>query len=273
MPNWANGVFVTSGPSKHEMNKTKFAHLLDGFGRFSNVKFRDGKAHFTSKMIKSNFYNRSLSKNDVGATMLFEETIPTRWTSMIPGVNLFYTLKNDNNWVSLELLADNKTFVGTTDTNKKLEMDVMSLDTIKVVEFEDGLCQTGVSHSKKMADGTVISICGDVNKETFKMDLLVYKLEPENTFKKVVIARIPVDRSPMQHAFAMTEKYAIIFDPPMYVEPSVFNILFRNSMIKDMIKNDVNGTTNIHVVRLEDGHVTTLNAKQWSMILHFGNAY
>lgn len=71
----------------------------------------------------------------------------------------------------------------------------------------------------------------------------------------------------------MSEKYAIIFDPPMYVEPSVFSILFRNSQLKDMIKNDVNGTTSIHVVRLSDGHVTTLDTKQWAMILHFGNAY
>ena len=51
MPKWAEGVFVTSGPSKHEMNEQRFGHLFDGFGRFSNVKFIDGKAHFTSKMI------------------------------------------------------------------------------------------------------------------------------------------------------------------------------------------------------------------------------
>jgi carotenoid cleavage dioxygenase-like enzyme len=60
LPKWAEGVFVTSGPSKHEMNSSKFAHVLDGFGRFSNVNFRDGKALFTSKMIKSSFYNRSV---------------------------------------------------------------------------------------------------------------------------------------------------------------------------------------------------------------------
>lgn len=60
------------------------------------------------------------------------------------------------------------------------------------------------------------------------MDLLVYKLEPENTFKKVVIARIPLPKNPVEHSFAMTDKYAIVFDAPMYVEPPVFGILFRN---------------------------------------------
>merc|ERR1711937_686853 len=57
MPKWAEGVFVTSGPAKHEMNDTKFTYLLDGFGKFSSVKFHDGKALFTSQLLKSNFFN------------------------------------------------------------------------------------------------------------------------------------------------------------------------------------------------------------------------
>ena len=73
----------------------------------------------------------------------------------------------------------------------------MTLETKKVVKWDDGLCATGVTHSKKMADGTYVSICGDFNKQTFKMDLLVYKLEGANTFKKIEIARIPVARPSM----------------------------------------------------------------------------
>lgn len=273
-PKWAEGVFVTSGPSKHEMNKTKFAHVLDGYGRFSNVNFRDGKALFTSKMIKSNFYNRSMSQGNVASTILFAETIPPRWKSMIPGLNFYHSFQTDNNWVSLELLADNKTFVGTTDSNKKLEIDLMSMDTRELIQWEDdGLCMSGVSHSRKLPDGTYISICGDLNKETYKMDLVVYKMVGENTRKRVVIARIPMDRSSIQHAFAMTREYAIIFDPPWYAEPSLIDLVFSNIHFQEMIKNDINGTTKIYAVRLSDGKVTKFDAKKWSMILHFGNAY
>lgn len=60
---------------------------------------------------------------------------------------MFFAMRSDNNWVSLELLPDNKTFVGTTDTNIKLEMDLMTLETKKAIRWEDGFCQTGVSHS------------------------------------------------------------------------------------------------------------------------------
>lgn len=105
------------------------------------------------------------------------------------------------------------------------------------------------------------------------MDLLVYKLEGANINKKVEIARIPVERSSLQHSFAMTRDYAIIFDPPWYMDMNFFNIIFFNGMLQDMIKNDVSGTTKVHVVRLRDGHVTTIDAHKWFLVLHFGNSY
>ena len=96
--------------------------------------------------------------------MLFEETSPKRWTSWIPGLNLINLGSSDNNCVSMELLADKKTFVGTTDTNVELEIDLMTLETKSAVKWEDQLCQTGVTHSNKMSDGTYVSICSDLNR-------------------------------------------------------------------------------------------------------------
>jgi len=78
MPKWAQGIFVTSGPSKQEVAGTKFAHLFDGFGRFSNVNFKDGKALFTSKLMKTDFYNRSMANERVAPSLLFSETTPAR---------------------------------------------------------------------------------------------------------------------------------------------------------------------------------------------------
>lgn len=77
----------------------------------------------------------------------------------------------------------------------------------------------------------------------------------------------------MQHAFAMTRDYAIIFDPPCYMEMDFLKIVFANGMLKDMINNDAIGTTKVHVVRLSDGQVTTIDAKKWLLIFHFGNSY
>ena len=125
-----------------------------------------------------------------------------------------------------------------------------------------------------MADGTYVSITSAMNKTTLKMDLILYKMEKENIRKKKIIAKIPMDRQSIQHSFAMTNEYAIIFDPPWYVQPSLVDIVFlTNVHLQEMIRNDTEGSTRIHVVRLSDGEVTTIDAKIWSMMLHFSNAY
>jgi carotenoid cleavage dioxygenase-like enzyme len=74
----------------------------------------------------------------------------------------------------------------------------------------------------------------------------------------------------------MTTDYAIIFDPPWYMQFNMatsFSMFFMDAQLKDLIKNDIHGTTKIHVVNLHNGEITTLDSKKWSLILHFSNSY
>jgi hypothetical protein len=89
----------------------------------------------------------------------------------------------------MEQLADNKTFVSTTDTYKKLEIDVESLEVRELVRWQDDqMCLTGVSHSRRLANGTVISICSHFDIDTMKISLMVFKMDGDNTFKRKMIA-------------------------------------------------------------------------------------
>lgn len=64
----------------------------------------------------------------------------------------------DNNWVSMEVLADKKTFVGTTDDKIKMKIDINTLDAHDWVKWEDkNMLLTGVAHSRTHSDGTVYS--------------------------------------------------------------------------------------------------------------------
>jgi carotenoid cleavage dioxygenase-like enzyme len=156
--------------------------------------------------------------------------------------------------VQLEQLADNKTFVGTTDTYKKLEIDLESLETRELIKWQDdNYCMTGVSHSKRLPNGTVFSICSHFDIHRMALSLMVFRMDGDNTLKRKMIANIPQDRTSMQHAFAMTHEYAIIFDPPYYIDFDTYGMMFQNKQLLDLIENDLHGTTKIHVVRLSDG--------------------
>lgn len=105
------------------------------------------------------------------------------------------------------------------------------------------------------------------------MELVVWKVTGEDTFNHTEIARIKQNRLTMQHAFALSKDYAIVFEPPWYMMPNFEDLFTKNVQLLDLIANDEHGTTKIHCVRLSDGKTTTIDTKMWIMMLHFGNAY
>ena len=92
-------------------------------------------------------------------------------------INLLYTLIcNDNNWVDLELTADGKDFVITSDSDKKLLFDINTLEQKGPIDWKDNLLLfTGISHSETLQDGTVLSLGQDLH-----CNLILFKIEPKN---------------------------------------------------------------------------------------------
>lgn len=92
------------------------------------------------------------------------------------------------------------------------------------MKWDDNLMLfTGVSHSHELDDGTVISIGQDV-----LFNLHVYKIEPSNPNKRIVIATIPHEKFGVYHDFGMTKEYAVIFEPPFYVELNIPKMMIQN---------------------------------------------
>lgn len=110
------------------MGKTRFSHVLDGFGRFSHFEIEDGKVKLTSKMMDTLWKKTCEDNKEIIPGLTFRETNPPRWMSSIPFVNLYYSNKYfDNMWVMPSRMPDGKTYVGMTDTSDMLEMDLKTL--------------------------------------------------------------------------------------------------------------------------------------------------
>ena len=99
------------------MGNRKYTMLFDGFGRYSRFDFKDGKVKFMSRIMDTKYLRKSKKENTVIPGLVFGTPKPADWRSKIPTLNLIYNKKyNDNMWVTLERLADNKTYVTTNDS-------------------------------------------------------------------------------------------------------------------------------------------------------------
>ena len=178
----------------------------------------------------------------------------------------------DNNWVDMEMMPDKKSFMILTDSPNALLMDIKTLESPGRVKWEDDLSPiSGISHPQTLNDGTMVSICSVLNKDR-KPEYLLWKLTPEKPFFRQEIARIALNTNGYQHSFAYTQDYAIIFESPYYLDMKPKNLIM-NTPINELFKYKANETTKIHVIKISDGTVTTLDAGRWVVAFHYGNSF
>lgn len=148
------------------------------------------------------------------------------------------------------------------------------METQGLIDWQDNLCITGASHSKRLSDGTLINICYDVGMHTKgKPQLVLYKIVGDTINKRHEIARIDSDKTSLLHSFAMSEDYAVIFESHYHYDFNPLKMFTQNIHIENILKHKYGSTTKIQVIRLSDGEVTTIDSGKTTSVFHFGNAW
>jgi len=269
MPGWMDGSFYTSGASQFEMNDVKLGCAGDGFGRFNRFQIDNGQVHFTSKMLNSKWLKLCQTEKDIEPNLLFEETDPPRVRSKIPGMNMYYATKyGDNIWIQLSQLPDKKTFISTTDQAVPLLMDPESLGQLGMLKWEDDIaCVMGITHTKYLKDGTLISYCQNKGLEN---TINVFKIDPATPLKREPIGSFTTERLAYGHSFGLTEEYIIIFEQPISFD--FLGMADGKPMMEDLVLKETE-TTKIHVMTLKDGTIQSFDTELWSINMHIGNSY
>ena len=268
-PSWMNGDFFTSGPSQFDMGKVHLGSAADGFGRWNRFEIENGEVHFTSKMLNSKWLKLCQDSNDIEPNLLFEETIPARMRSKIPGMNMYYASKyGDNIFIQMSTLPDKKTYIATTDQAIPLTMNPETLEQEGMLKWEDDLaCVMGITHPKTLKDGTMISYC---QNKAMKNTINVFKINPKTPLKRELIGSFETKYLAYGHSFGLTEDHVIILEQPI-----VFDFLGMTAgkpMMQDLLlKKDE--TTKIHVMKLADGTYQTFDTGIFSVNMHTGNSY
>jgi carotenoid cleavage dioxygenase-like enzyme len=68
---------IRNGLGRFELGLHNFTHSFDAFGKLSSWKFYgNGSASFTTKYLQSDFYRKSVDKNDIVPYLMFESVNP-----------------------------------------------------------------------------------------------------------------------------------------------------------------------------------------------------
>jgi beta,beta-carotene 9',10'-dioxygenase len=211
LPAWLTGALVRVTPALLEVGGKRVAHWFDGIAMLNRFGFADGRVSYASRFIESQAYGDA--KEGEWRHGGFA-TDPCR--SIFKRVQqIFSPDVTDNPNVNLARIGER--YIAMTETPLPVEFDPTTLDTVGRLEYADRL-KAQVTTAHPHHDRERDELVNYVARFSRVSEYVLYGL-PAGSAKRRVIARMPVKEPAYMHAFGMSERYLILAEYPLRVNP------------------------------------------------------
>jgi beta,beta-carotene 9',10'-dioxygenase len=211
VPAWLTGALVRVTPALLEVGGRRLAHWFDGIAMLNRFGFADGRVSYASRFLESRVYQDA---NEGEWRRSGFATDPCR--SIFKRVQqIFSPDVTDNPNVNLARIGER--YIAMTEAPMPVEFDPETLATIGRLGYTDGLkahATTAHPHHDRERDELV----NYVTRFSRVSEYVLYGMPAGNT-KRRVIARMPVKAPSYMHAFGMSERYLILAEYPLRVNP------------------------------------------------------
>ena len=211
VPAWLTGALVRVTPALLEVGDRRLDHWFDGLAMLNRFGFADGRVSYGSRFIESRAYDDA--KRGEWTRGGFA-TDPCR--SIFKRVQQIFSPDfTDNPNVNLARIGER--YIAMTETPLPIEFDAETLDTIGHLDYADelkGQATTAHPHHDRERDELVNYIA----RFSRVSEYVLYGM-PAGSTKRRAIARMPVKEPAYMHAFGMSERYLILAEYPLRVNP------------------------------------------------------
>jgi carotenoid cleavage dioxygenase-like enzyme len=211
LPAWLEGSLVRVTPALLEVGGRRLDHWFDGVAMLNRFGFAGGEVSYASRFLESRAYRDA--KEGEWRHGGFA-TDPCR--SIFKRVQQIFSPDiTDNPNVNLARIGER--YIAMTETPLPVEFDHDTLDTIGHLEHADGL-KAHVTTAHPHHDRERNELVNYVARFSRVSEYVLYGLPAEGDRRRV-IARLPVKEPAYMHAFGMSERYLILAEYPLRVNP------------------------------------------------------
>lgn len=281
LPEWLVGDMFNAGPSQQKLGKQRFQHIFDGFARTNRITF-DGKSNsivFTSKMMDSKFYNKSMELGRVIPSTLMAETIPPRRFGKVPFANILGP--NDNIYVLPWKIGNEYLYV--TDGETRIKFDPKSLKITDEVPYNKykgnaqpfgHMCGSGSAHivpdPRANGDGSFIGTMGCSPLVGGGDDtMVVYRIAAGDIHTRTKIASFKVPIANYMHSYSITKNHVILTGEPYHINISKME---HGGTVSEAFWYNISLGTTFYVVDIDTGNVRSLKYPGF-LFIHTLNAF
>ncbi|ELT90061.1 hypothetical protein CAPTEDRAFT_206437 [Capitella teleta] len=276
LPRWFKGVYIRNGVGLFEVGGRRLLHALDGFTKLTSFNFTSPNTlGFSSKFLRSGFYNDSTKSKSIAPYLLLGD--------VEPHFSLFEKLRSFANGVDnvnvnvIQFSNDTDSMVAVSDIWRVYEMNTRGLVTTKRIDanlpggdlqLRKSMTLSTAHPLLEEASGAHIGFCvSAMPLPGFKNGINVVRIFSAE--RRELVAHIPRKTIPYMHGLALASHYAVIFAHPAFI--NLWAVVSGGSLLSS-IKWKPNYQMSIYVVDLQTG--ATIRIKTSPMfVMHFVNSF
>ncbi|MEX2264017.1 MAG: carotenoid oxygenase family protein [Bryobacteraceae bacterium] len=264
VPLWLVGTLVRTGPAKFEVGRNNYNHWFDGLAMLHRFGFSEGRVFYTNRFLRSRSYEEAIGAGRISRSEF--ATDPCR--SLFGRVAAFFRPRlTDNANVSINKIGDE--VVALTETPLPIRFDPSTLETLGVIEYQSEVRgQISIAHPhldfRRRCSYSYVLKFG--RRSEYRVFRTAWDVDRQN-----VICAIPVDKPAYMHSIGMTERYLIVAEFPLVVDP--LRLKFSG---KPFIQNygwQKNRGVRFHIVEKDSGRVIARPESEPFFSFHHVNAF
>ena len=207
LPPWLSGSLVRVTPAKFDLEQGAIRHWFDGLAMLHRFGIDDGKVSYANRFIRSDAYEKAQKGERLSQGFA---TDPCR--AIFKRVQtMFSPTFTDNANVNLMRLGER--YVAMTETPLPIEFDPQTLATLRHAGKAPGHVTTAHPHHDRETGEAVNYAVNMGPVSTYR----VYATNGKD--ERRVVAKVPVREPAYMHSFAMTERYVVLAEYPLTVNP------------------------------------------------------
>ncbi len=208
LPAWLHGSLIRTGPAKFEVGERRFNHWFDGLAMLHRFSFLDGRVSYRNRFLESRAYRAAKETGEISYSEF--ATDPCR--GLFKRIQSVFSPKiSDNGNVNVTRLGEE--YVAMTETPLPVVFDRATLAAAGVSSPAPGQHTTAHPHlDPKTGEGVFYA-----TKFGPRTSYRLYARADARRQRE--IAKLPVSRPAYMHSFGLTERYAVLAECPLVVNP------------------------------------------------------
>jgi beta,beta-carotene 9',10'-dioxygenase len=212
LPAWLGGSLLRTGPAKFEVGENRMRHWFDGLAMLHRFTIDAGKVSYGNRYLQSRNYRTAMEQGH----MVYGEFATDPCRSLFKRVQTLFAPGKalpDNANVNVTRLGER--FISMTETPMPVQFDPHTLETAGVQPYEvPGQLTTAHPHMDRASCGMLnyAAKLGRVSSYRF------FAVDPDAS-KPRAIGSLPVKEPAYMHSFGLTERWLVLAEFPLVVNP------------------------------------------------------